>query len=268
MAPSIHLLAAFSGGWKSAPNALETWQFGLRFRCSNTAPDSVGTIPTDYVPTAININRTETLWTITGNWRLGGPAGSNLNVDDWLNDQLAPAVTTMINTTGMSNELEVREVRVYPIRSPDGRSEPAPPYSSGTPVVLTWTSSKPTGPSIGTLPLQDSLVCSLRTGNPGRKGRGRFYLPGIAPVVLDSPAGVLDPTYQGGLATAYQTFIQSCCIRLTAPNSLFVSPIVTGSPYDTYGLVSSIQVDDLVDTQRRRRKKLIPTVMSRVITLP
>lgn len=149
MAPSIHLLVNVIGGWKSSSNKTETWQWGVRFRASNVGAADVGTIPTDFVPVATNINRTESAWTITGNWKLQGPTLNNLNIDDWLNDQIAPAVTALMTRAGTASDMETREIRVYPIRSPDGRAEPASPYLSGSPVTLAYTGTPPAGPTAG-----------------------------------------------------------------------------------------------------------------------
>lgn len=267
MAPSIHLLATFGGGWKSSFNNLEHWQFGIRFRCSNTAAVASDVIPTDFVPTSVNINRTESLWSIQGNWQLSGPGGDTLHVDDWLNDQLAPAATTLMGSGGLSSDMQLDYIKVYPIRSPDGRSEPAVPYPSGSPVSLFWTSSIPQGSNSGTLPLQNALVASLRSGTPGRRGRGRFYMPGLTSGTLDTTTGALSSAYTAAWATHFQTFLNSCQVSLTVPDSLHVNPIITGKPYTNYQLVTTVVVNNVIDTQRRRRKSLKGSTSSAPITI-
>lgn len=268
MAPSIHLLVNVIGGWKSSSNKTETWQWGVRFRASNVGAADVGTIPTDFVPVATNINRTESAWTITGNWKLQGPTLNNLNIDDWLNDQIAPAVTALMTRAGTASDMETREIRVYPIRSPDGRAEPASPYLSGSPVTLAYTGTRPAGANSGTLPLQNAIVASLRSGAPGRHGRGRFFIPGPTSGSLDTTTGRLSGAYAAAWATAAKTFLEACQIRLTVPNTMFVDAIVTGKPYETYNLVKTVIVDDLVDTQRRRRKSLVGNPASVNLVIP
>lgn len=49
---------------------------------------------------------------------------------------------------------------------------------------------------------------------------------------------------------------------------MFVDAIVTGKPYETYNLVKTVIVDDLVDTQRRRRKSLVGNPASVNLVIP
>jgi hypothetical protein len=40
------------------------------------------------------------------------------------------------------------------------------------------------------------------------------------------------------------------------PGGAHVRPIVTGKPWDKYGVVTTVRVGSIVDTQRRRRNRL------------
>ena len=137
MATNVHLLMTLQGGYTDATLAGETWQTGVRWYATNATPTAIGTLPTDIGPVSDTINRDETNWTISGNWYMSGPASSVLHVDDWLNDQVAPAAASLIASTRFPSMVELRAIRVYPIGN-DGKAIPAPPYAAGSPVTLQW----------------------------------------------------------------------------------------------------------------------------------
>lgn len=267
MAQAVNVLLNVIGSYTDAALSTEAWQFGCRFRVSNTEADAVGLLPTDFQPTAANIDRTETSWTIKGNWSLSGPATAVFHVDDWLNDQVAPALATFLADGKFSAFAQVNELKAYPIGSPDGKAIPAPPYAQGTPITLAYTGTLPHGTSGGLMPLQCASVVSLRTGNTGRRGRGRFYIP--APnLSLLSTNGLVGSSTVSAMSAAAEAFLAGCQVALTVPNTLYVQPIVTGSPFLNYGTVSSVVVDNVVDTQRRRTKSLIRTGVTTPLPAP
>lgn len=259
MADNVHLYLVIQGGYDDADLTAETWQFGVRLRMSNTAADPVGTLPTDWQPAATTVNRTETDWTIQGNWHLVGPSLGQFDVDDYLNDQVAPAASTLINTGFFGTTVRLDRLKVYPIGN-DGKAIPAPPYAAGSPVTLEWKSGvTPNGTATGgILPLQCASVISLRTSQVGRRGRGRFYLPGI-PKTQTEDDGLLGSGYTGTGFTNVQTFLDDISFDSAIPTVRVVNPIVTGAPYTDYGLVSEIRMGNVVDTQRRRRRALVET---------
>lgn len=103
------------------------------------------------------------------------------------------------------------------------------------------------------LPPQCSIAVSLRTASATRSGRGRFYLPVFA--VDKDAAGVLDGTSQSEVAAAAQGALQSLV------SAAFVPVIYHRSTKSTTN-VTSIDVGNVFDTQRRRRDKLIETRVS------
>ena len=90
MTEATHVYLVVSGGYVSIPE--EHWQYGIRFALGSwvTAPADDGPLPT-FVIDADSVNRTETDWTITSAWKTT-IAAQNFQPDDWLNDQVAPAV--------------------------------------------------------------------------------------------------------------------------------------------------------------------------------
>lgn len=117
---------------------------------------------------------------------------------------------------------------------------------------------KGTGPS--THPPQTAVVASLRTALPGRSGRGRLYLPATG-LGLQSTLQMTE-TQATNIATAVKTWVSDLAATATAaypapgPLHLFV---VHSKKNNTAQDVSAIQVDTVLDSQRRRRDKLVGT---------
>lgn len=256
MADEKHLLLTING--YNAGTALqgETWQCGIRFLLDFglSEPAPIGTLPDDWNPTAVTINRDETDWTITGNWYADGPLTASFQADDWLNDQVAPAMYDWMVGTKQSSNCRITSLNVYPIGAPSGRSLPAPPYSSGSPVTLTWKTPYGAGTTSGVLPLQCSIVASHRSAQVGRRGRGRIYLPPTGSAVITD--GVLSGTNPQTVANAHAAMLEAVCDIPATPR---LRPIVTGKPWSSYAVIQSVEVGNVIDTQQRRRRSLVET---------
>jgi hypothetical protein len=102
------------------------------------------------------------------------------------------------------------------------------------------------GASGASMPPQIALVHSLRTLTPGRTGRGRFYVPFRANGPRPSSALV------AALATQAATMINGITDDWSTTLTEAMTPVVgmTGAA------VVKIEVDDVPDTQRRRRDKI------------
>lgn len=279
---SIHLLTTIQGAYKSSLTRLqeESWQVGIRHIFQTSSPDPVGTLPseTDIYPVATSINRDETNWTISGNWRL--EAGINdLDVADWLNDQVAPAVIAWIgNSNGLvtpfPSSVFVREINCYPIGS-DGKAIPAAPYALGTPVRLVFKSETVAdGAGSGNvMPPQTATVLSWRTSQIGAAGRGRIFAP-----PLDSQglaAGLMVTNYRNQLATATKTFLEDMQLSNDPIAGIWCNPIVASTiqsgadrVYGPYALINGVRVGDVFDTQRRRRRSITEQYQQLSITNP
>lgn len=268
MANELHVLLTVQGGYSGSGLTEETWQFGIRYRVSDDAPDPLGDLPTDWGVVAENVNRDETNWTISGNWSMAGPSLSTFSADDWLNDQVAPAVSAFINTGFFSNQLYCTKLNAYPI-GPNGKAVPAPPYASGTPMVLTYkAASRPTGTATGGIaPLQIAPVASWRTPQIGRRGRGRIYIPGVPLTQIDATSR-LKSSYVSNQLTNSVNLLEDTSVWISVSPNLSVRPIVTGAPYTKYGVINQVRIGDVADTQRRRRRSLVETYSSATPTYP
>jgi hypothetical protein len=100
----------------------------------------------------------------------------------------------------------------------------------------------------GPVPPQCCVVVSLRTAVFNKSGRGRFYLPAISTDKLT--AGRITGTVVTQIVTASQKMIQSL-------NGAGYTVCVYHRGPRTHDNVVTINVGDVMDTQRRRRDKLV-----------
>lgn len=104
------------------------------------------------------------------------------------------------------------------------------------------------GGSAATAPNQCALVASLRSSVPGMKNQGRIYIPCLNPGSMTG--ALLSGTTAGTVATATADLLDG----LNAID--LYGPVVAGS---NGAEVTSVRVDNIVDTQRRRRNRLVAT---------
>lgn len=115
------------------------------------------------------------------------------------------------------------------------------------------------GTNVGNMaPAQCAIVASLRTDLATHAGRGRIYLP--APSV--SALGV-----SGQLASTPQTNASHAVAHmLSGMHTAGYQPIIWHRGSHTGTNIISVDVGQIVDTQRRRRDKLIETRVSTAVT--
>jgi hypothetical protein len=103
------------------------------------------------------------------------------------------------------------------------------------------------------LPPQCAVLVSERTDNPGKPGRGRFYLP--SPVITT----VIDQR----LDSAAQTdVLNGALAMLNHMKGLSYQPTIWHRSTNSGDDIVSIDVPDVFATQRRRRKQLVPIRVS------
>lgn len=262
MANEKHLLLTFGGDYTDTENSAEIWQNSIRLVLVFGGVDDVGTLPNNWNPVAASINRTETHWNIVGNWSVDGPGLDTFSPDDYLNDQVAPALDTWLGVSGISDKIRLRWAKIFPIGS-NGQAVPAPPYSQGTPCLLTWTSAYPTGDDgANLLPLQNSIVVSHRSQQTGRRGRGRIFRAGVSTNSNDAH-GRIGSTYVTNMLNAQVALLEDLSINAALPSTAaHVIPAVIGAPWTQYGTITQVRVGNRMDTQRRRRDQLEETYSS------
>lgn len=104
------------------------------------------------------------------------------------------------------------------------------------------------------LPFQCAPVVTLRTSTLSRAGRGRFYAPSLA--VDQVAAGRMTTAARDTLADAAEDLVQGLT---SAGGNLVIYHRGSGTTTN----VTSLDVGDVIDTQRRRRNKLIEARTSR-----
>ena len=113
-----------------------------------------------------------------------------------------------------------------------------------------------TNSSGNALPNQLAVVCTLRTASAGRAFRGRFYLPAPSPTTLTS-SGTMN-----NLAHAqFQTALEAAF----AAGSLFGTYVVGHKASGTSTLVTGADVGNVLDTQRRRRNKVVESRLTIIV---
>lgn len=106
-------------------------------------------------------------------------------------------------------------------------------------------------------PAQCAMVFSLRTTVPGRSGRGRIYWPAIGasitPASLRIPMSAVEDALNG-----FKTYINGMRGAINTALGAGVAVLAVRSERQlTEHWVSVLEAGDIIDTQRRRRDKLV-----------
>jgi hypothetical protein len=244
-----HIYLVVHGSYNSL--AEEHWQYGIRFLLSDSgsAPATSGTLPLVNVD-LVDESRTETDWTIRNRWKATSGLAT-FQPDDWLNDQVAPALVSHFGAH-LWGDVKVDGLKASPIGT-DGK------VVELATCVLDWTTAKPSGDgSTNPLPTENTTAISLRTPRIGPRGRGRVYYPVWSASVCDAQGRLADTPRTALLAE----FIAQLEGMSLSAGDWWVLPIVTGDPWTQYGEVTEVRVGNVIDTQRRRRRQEPETYIS------
>lgn len=134
-------------------------------------------------------------------------------------------------------------------------------YDAGTgPAVVAGVGQGTAQPGTGSsnLPPQCAIVATLLTGLAGRSARGRVYIPNRT-VIVDA-SGNFPTATASGIATSMANFLS--LMRTRSVGTSLLVPVVQGR--NQVNPITAVAVDTIVDTQRRRRDKVVavarPTV--------
>ena len=171
---------------------------------------------------------------------------------------LAAAILDFMNAikSRVSTKFAWNRIKLSPI-APDGKNAAGPTvFSLKTPLVGTDAGQS--------LPPQNSVALSFVRRIPGRRGRGRMFLPAVG-------TGSLTPEGQvGGTAnTAYRNAgkaLDTAIKAMGGGTDWEYRLVVTSAASANYVMPAEVRVGNIVDTQRRRRNAIRETFTSDVLT--
>lgn len=241
-----------TGAW-----AGEMWQFGMRIGVHDTQKglDS-GVVQLDnFSIQDAAVTRSTTDWDVDQAW--SGVSDNGKAVTDGDQDAIVAAITQPFrNTTiSFSKEFELDVVKIYGVHlAADGR------WLSGAPNSF-FPKTTITGTGTSALPPDAACVVSFYTATRGVKGRGRIYLGGLATGAL-ATTGRFAQNFLDGRGPDFAQAIAD--IRsINAAQPYRYCPVIWHRPGDKAGLedgsrasvIQRVELNDVVDTQRRRDKQ-------------
>lgn len=257
-----HLYA--TAKWSGVPNGSwsgESWQIGIRLSVSPTIPDtSSGVIDLGaFEVQDAAVTRTVTGWDVDAAWS-GVSQGLNTITDSDQDDIVNALILPFSDhNTQFSSQYQLEVVKLYAVhKAADGR------WLSGAPNAYFRTSAL-IGSAAAMLPADSAAVMSFYSATRGVKGRGRVYLGGLAQAVLEND-GRFKVDFQNALGQGFaDMFSDIRAINDGGPGYRY-APMIWHRPGDKAGLedgtrgsiISRVEVNDIVDTQRRRDRQAIP----------
>lgn len=189
------------------------------------------------------------VWSVNPTYQIGGVnTNENVTAEQCLAIATAiDALTIPTGVTGMnSNGVSFTGCRVE-ARQWDGTLVSQAEHARATPVMG----------SVSNLahPFQTSMVASLRTSGVGARARGRLYFPatGVALTNTLRPVTLTVTTALSGVRTWLTSVGSAMSPTLTNAAVLSVWSRTSGSTLP----VNTILMGDVLDTQRRRRDRLV-----------
>lgn len=247
-----HLYLVAKGGYESADLTEEQWQCGVRVMPFLSDPGDIGAPPMAFDCASASLTGSATNWTSTANFLCEGGV-NDVDPADYVADA-GKAWQDLFEDTNayISDDVTLTSVTLYAMGS-DGKvinTDVGPAKAVAVP-----TASVDGANAGALLPIQNSVVLSLRTPNTTRRGRGRIYLPGATASITGSSDGLITTVVRGNIATAGKDFLNRLKVGTFGVNAV-VRPVVIGSPYTTYFRVTQTKVGNVVDSQRRRRRNI------------
>lgn len=261
-----HLKLVVTGFNSATTVADEFWEFTTALMpTSGSGMDDIHTPGGDFDAATASLSTSGTGFTGSSNFLLEGGL-NDINPLDWLENQVAVAVDNFLDATSIFKDvIKVREITVYPMNSSGAViSLPVGPAKAN----ITWTSSWPEGVATSgqSLPLLVSYAIGKRSVADIPRGRGRIYPPPIVTTSTncDEDTGLLTSNGRTALLDAGEAFFEGCAL-VDNVNNLYVIPCIIGAPWTTAYKVTSISVDNVFDTQRRRKNQITGLSSSRAL---
>ena len=258
MAGEKHLYLVARGSYTITELSAEKWQCGIRLWADLSVPELEGTLPNtgDYAPDDTTDNSAGEH--VHSEWKWTSGVNNVMDPTVYLHDTAGPAWADFMAATAISAHVQLDELRLYPMES-NGKA-----FDSRV-AVLTYDSPPVGGRGSDVVPTELSVVSSLRTNRPGPKGRGRIYLPPTSSSGI-AATSLVNGTMVGDQADATATLMSDLAVESVSPTGTHMRPIVTGKPWTQYAVITSVDVGNIFDAQRRRRRSLEETRETRAVT--
>jgi len=247
-----HLYLVAKGGYENADLTEESWQCGIRLMPFLSDTGDIGAPPMAFDAVSDTLSGSATNWTSTSNFLCEGGV-NDIDPADYVAGAGAAWQGFFEDTNAyICDDVTLTSVTLYAMGS-DGKvinTDVGPAKAVAVP-----TSGVDGVNAGGLLPIQNSVVLSLRTPNTTRRGRGRIYLPGPTASILGGSDGLITTVIRGNIATAGKDLLNDLKTGTFGVDAV-LRPVVIGSPYSTYFRVTQVKVGNVVDSQRRRRRNL------------
>jgi len=254
MADLHHIYVTAHGEYTGTPWLGEKAQIGIRLPIASEAslpekgttwtPIDNGEVVVD-AGTQAGVNGT-----LTRTWaaRLG-PIGSPDNADAAMQADLGDDMWTFLNATKalLATPFRWTHVKIAPILAGGGYGAPSAIYQFTAPLAGTGGAAM--------LPPEVAIACSFRAPIIGRRGRGRFYLPGAGVAGTLANDGTVIDSARTTLVGAMQTLVTNLeNIPGVEDFGPLVSVLSAGSA--TAVRPSQVRVGTHFDAQRRRQHQV------------
>lgn len=259
MATVTHVKATIHGKYKHTNLAGEEWSFSCDFVpiLGHTLEDIWSVDPNfdaSYTPSTTS----GTGYVGESNFILEGGA-TDIDVLSWLEDNVMPAAIAYIGATNMFvNDVYIDSIDAWPYTA-DGKVAQLPvgaAYATITPTVNTWDGAS--AATFSFAPFTSYAVSKETIANVPR-GRGRWYPPhNAAYASWYDVDGLLLSAGRTAHAAAAKAYLEGCQATWGV-NDSSIWPVVIGAPYTTAYKITAVSVDNIPDTQRRRKASLATT---------
>lgn len=255
-----HIYLTAHGEFTSAPWVGEKAQIGIRVAITDGVSEpGKGTTFTPIDNGEVTVDsgtQAGTNGTLTRTWKSRlGPIGSADNADAAMQADLADDFWAFLNATKglVFTQFRWTHVKIAPILADGKYGAPSAVYQFTSPMAGTGTGLM--------LPPEVAVACSLRAPIIGRRGRGRFYLPGLASTPMLETDGTVKSTGRTTAANALVTLISNL-EDMPGTEEYGPTVVVMSAGNATAVRPSEVRVGSHFDAQRRRQHQVVETYTS------
>ena len=249
MADYTHVYAVARGHWYvSSAWAPEIAQIGMRIGAwpSPTSPDPIADLPVRTCEVTTETHDETSFDVFQGFAGTGGGMGTSAwGYADQLDVATAFRAYLLAIKAYQASVFRWSDIRMSPI-GPDGTA------AAGT-SVFTLKSPIAGGKTDGALPPQNAVAMSWLRRIPGRRGRGRMFVPGLTKAAISSEA-LLESTVQNGVRDAGLA-LDTAVKAVGSTSDWEYRIVVCSAASEGYVLPNQVRVGDEIDTQRSRRNQ-------------